>query len=47
MGGLDPPIQDNKRQRLRLWMAGSEAGHGEEGLEQQDVDYFVRPGFDF
>jgi hypothetical protein len=29
MGGLDPPIQGPKHQRLLLWMAGSEAGHGE------------------
>jgi len=29
MGGLDPPIQSNKYRRLRPWMAGSEAGHGE------------------
>jgi len=29
MGGLDPPIQGNKRRCLLLWMAGSEAGHGE------------------
>jgi hypothetical protein len=25
----DPPIQGNRRWRLRPWMAGSEAGHGE------------------
>ena len=30
MGGLDPPIQ--KMRRALLWMAGSEAGHGENWL---------------
>jgi hypothetical protein len=27
MGGLDPPIQGNK---YYAWMAGSEAGHGDD-----------------
>jgi len=29
MGGLEPPIQGNKYARCP-WMAGSEAGHGEQ-----------------
>jgi hypothetical protein len=44
----DPPIQGNKRWRLWLWMAGSEAGHGELGmwLEQRETrsDFYQRFG---
>jgi hypothetical protein len=40
MGGLEPPIQGNKRRHMYLWMArirwryAPEAGHGEMGIKK-------------